>query len=87
MKHTVQVRADDIKKYLDESSYSDPVQAALERQGFGICVVTSTSFITFAAFSLGNPVRTVPLPMHVGDRLKALQLGQRMEPFEFDIEL
>ena len=87
MKRTLHVTAEDIQKHKTDSSYSDPIQVALEREGFGRCVVTFISFISFAAFSFGDPVKTVPLPMHVSDRLKTLNLGKEMKPFEFDIEV
>lgn len=78
--HIIKVTREHIQKALTDITYSDPIQVALEDAGFGKCIVVSDGFTI-----VGSPVKHVPFD--VGDRLKAWQLTNKMEPFGFTVQL
>ncbi len=82
MKKVVHVRRADIQKALVDNTHWDPIQVALEREGPGRCIVNSRGFTM-----IGTPMKHIPFPRDVGDRLIEFEVTGKMQPFEFESEL
>ena len=80
MNQPIAITPEDIEKArMEDFSYTDPIQVALERQGYGKCHVKITG-VTVGSVLMG-------FPEDVQFKLRIWSETQEMEPFEFELKI
>jgi hypothetical protein len=80
MNQPIVITPEDIEKARKEDfAYTDPIQVALERQGYGKCHVTSTG-VTVGSLKMA-------FPDDIQFRLRTWDESHEMEPFEFEVKV